>query len=106
MTGCLVILEDAMNRKVAGICPPSECCRLGDPSELQRGNSLTFSTPIVIAGPLRNPRQMLAQQLYQGHQSIHDDSTAEAVGFRAGPIEGPTHFSLVPPFLAHLWGQD
>jgi hypothetical protein len=49
---------------------------------------------------------MLAQQLYHGHQSIHDDSTAEAVGFRAGPIEGLTHFSLVPPLLAHLWGQD
>ena len=67
---------------------------------------MTFTTAIAIAGPLRQPRQMLAQQVYQGHESIHDDSTAEALGFRAGPIEGPTHFSLVPPLLAHLWGQD
>jgi hypothetical protein len=49
---------------------------------------------------------MLASQVYQGHESIHDDGTAEALGFRAGPIEGPTHFSLVPPLLAHLWGQE
>lgn len=65
-----------------------------------------FSTPLTIAGPLRAPRQMLAEQEYGGHASIHDDSMAEKLGFRAGPIEGPTHFSLFPPLLERIWGRD
>jgi hypothetical protein len=48
---------------------------------------------------------MLADQEYGGHASIHDDSIAEKLGFRAGPIEGPTHFSLFPPLLQHIWGN-
>jgi hypothetical protein len=48
---------------------------------------------------------MLADQEYRGHASIHDDAMAERLGFRAGPIEGPTHFSLFPPLLQHIWGQ-
>lgn len=67
---------------------------------------MSFDTPLVIQGPLRRPRQMLADQEYGGHVSIHDDSMAETLGFRAGPIEGPTHFSLFPPLLAHIWGRD
>jgi hypothetical protein len=47
---------------------------------------------------------MLAAQEYGGHASIHDDAIAEKLGFRAGPIEGPTHFSLFPPLLQHIWG--
>ncbi|HZC15633.1 MAG TPA: hypothetical protein VE309_02625 [Caulobacteraceae bacterium] len=66
---------------------------------------MTFDTPLTIRGPLRQPRQMLADQEYGGHSSIHDDAMAEKLGFRAGPIEGPTHFSLFPPLLAHIWGQ-
>jgi hypothetical protein len=49
---------------------------------------------------------MLATQEYSGHSSIHDDAMAEKLGFRAGPIEGPTHFSQFVPLLAHLWGRD
>jgi hypothetical protein len=48
---------------------------------------------------------MLAEQEYGGHVSIHDDAMAEKLGFRAGPIEGPTHFSLFPPLLGYIWGQ-
>jgi hypothetical protein len=66
---------------------------------------VTFHTPLTLRGPLRQPRQMLADQEYGGHTSIHDDAMAERLGFRAGPIEGPTHFSLFPPLLAHIWGQ-
>ncbi|MCC2105179.1 MAG: hypothetical protein KDJ20_14710, partial [Hyphomicrobiales bacterium] len=65
-----------------------------------------FSTPLVLSGPLRSPRQMLADQEYGGHASIHDDSMAEKLGFRAGPIEGPTHFSLFPPLLERIFGRD
>jgi hypothetical protein len=64
-----------------------------------------FDTPLVIAGPLRAPRQMLENQEYGGHSSIHDDTTAEKLGFRAGPIEGPTHFSQFQPLLAQIWGN-
>jgi hypothetical protein len=66
---------------------------------------MTFTTPVTLRGPLRKPRQMLADQEYGGHGSIHDDSVAEKLGFRAGPIEGPTHFSLFPPLLQHIWGN-
>ena len=65
-----------------------------------------FETPLVICGPLRSPRQMLGEQEYGGHASIHDDSMAEKLGFRAGPIEGPTHFSMFPPLLAQIWGRE
>ena len=60
---------------------------------------------MTLAGQLRRPRQMLAHQEYGGHASIHDDAMAEKLGFRAGPIEGPTHFSQFVPLLAQLWGK-
>lgn len=66
---------------------------------------MSFDTPLAIVGPLRKPRQMLAEQAYSGHTSIHDDAMAEKLGFKAGPIEGPTHFSQFAPLLAHFWGQ-
>ena len=66
---------------------------------------MTFDTPLTLSGPLRAPRQMLADQEYGGHASIHDDAMAEKLGFRAGPIEGPTHFSLFPPLMAQIWGN-
>jgi hypothetical protein len=67
---------------------------------------MSFDTPLVVRGPLRKPRQMLAEQEYGGHVSIHDDTMAEKLGFRAGPIEGPTHFSLFPPLLENIFGRE
>ena len=66
---------------------------------------MSFDTPLYLCGPLREPKQMLADQEYSGHSSIHDDSMAEKLGFRAGPIEGPTHFSQFTPLLVEIWGQ-
>ena len=66
---------------------------------------MSFETVLSICGPLRRPQQMLANQEYGGHTSIHDDAMAGKLGFRAGPIEGPTHFSQFVPLLAHLWGR-
>ncbi|WP_300378666.1 hypothetical protein [Henriciella sp.] len=60
----------------------------------------------VIEGPLRKPAQMLADQSYDGHSSIHDDSEAEKLGIKAGPIEGPTHFSQFSPYLVDMFGKD
>lgn len=66
---------------------------------------MTFTTPLVLSGPLRAPKQMLHAQTYDGHASIHDDAMAGTLGFRAGPIEGPTHFSLYPPLLYAVFGR-
>ena len=59
----------------------------------------------TLKGPLRAPAQMLQEQSYGGHKSLHDDSEAERLGIKAGPIEGPTHFSQFVPYLAEIWGD-
>lgn len=61
--------------------------------------------PQILQGALRAPKQMLAEQEYGGHVSIHDDAMAEKLGFVAGPIEGPTHFSQFVPLLVEVWGN-
>lgn len=60
----------------------------------------------VINGPFRRPRQMLAEQSYDGHNSIHDESQAQELGFNGAPIEGPTHFSQFEPLLHSIWGDE
>lgn len=73
--------------------------------------SRTFETEVEqepggsLAGPWRMPRQMLDAQSYDGHASIHDDDTARKLGFKAGTIEGPTHFSQFDPLCHALWGD-
>jgi hypothetical protein len=64
-----------------------------------------FGERPMLCGPYRKPRQMLAEQVYDSHKSIHDDATAASLGLRAGPIEGPTHFSQFDPLLYQLFGQ-
>ena len=66
---------------------------------------MSFDTPLSLAGPLRQPLQMLADQEYGGHASLHDDDMAEQLGFKAGPIEGPTHFSQFAPLLLEIFGE-
>lgn len=58
----------------------------------------------TISGPFRGPRQMLADQSYDAHASIHDDATAQKLGFKGGTIEGPTHFSQFAPLGVALFG--
>lgn len=69
-----------------------------------------FETPIAetadsLAGPWRRPKQMLHAQTYDSHASIHDDATAQKLGFQGGTIEGPTHFSQFAPLCERLWGE-
>ena len=59
----------------------------------------------VLSGPLRAPKQMLAEQEYDGHTSIHDQATAQKLGFKGATIEGPTHFSQFAPLGYALWGE-
>jgi hypothetical protein len=64
-----------------------------------------FAERPALCGPLRRPRQMLAEQVYDDHKSIHDDATAAKLGLRGAPIEGPTHFSQFDPLMHQLFGQ-
>ncbi|NOJ38353.1 hypothetical protein [Bradyrhizobium australiense] len=59
----------------------------------------------LLVGPWRSPRQMLHAQVYDSHASIHDDATAQKLGFQGGTIEGPTHFSQFAPLCERIWGQ-
>jgi hypothetical protein len=58
----------------------------------------------LLVGPWRSPKQMLHAQVYD-HASIHDDATAQKLGFQGGTIEGPTHFSQFAPLCERIWGQ-
>lgn len=70
-----------------------------------------FDTPLLIAedgtrsGPPREPRQMLADQEYDGHASVHDGTVADDLGLAGAPIEGPTHFSQFDPLAYDAWGR-
>ena len=59
----------------------------------------------VLSGPWRQPKQMLNSQVYDSHASIHDDATAQRLGFQGGTIEGPTHFSQFAPLCERIWGK-
>ena len=64
-----------------------------------------FTSKPFICGDFRQPRQMLADQTYEGHVSLHDDKMASDLGFSGAPIEGPTHFSQFVPLLHHVFGN-
>jgi hypothetical protein len=68
-------------------------------------HAANFATPITMTGPLRSPAQLLADQSYDGHVSVHDEAAAAALGLTGAPIEGPTHLSQFEPFGAMLWGR-
>lgn len=61
---------------------------------------------ISLTGPFRRPVQMLADQEYDGHASVHDAATAASMGLTGAPIEAPTHFSQFDPLAFTLWGRD
>ena len=63
-----------------------------------------FDTQITLTGPFRSPAQMLDDQSYDGHASVHDEETAASLGLAGAPIEGPTHFSQFDPLGAARWG--
>jgi hypothetical protein len=72
---------------------------------------MSFDTAITrdgdrLTGPVRAPAQMLAEQEYAGHTSVHDDETAARLGLAGAPIEGPTHFSQIDPLAVERWGRS
>ena len=62
----------------------------------------------TLAGPLRYPRQMLQEQAAgnAAGDTIHDDATAQKLGFKGGTIEGPTHFTQFEPLAEQLWDEE
>jgi hypothetical protein len=55
----------------------------------------------TIAGPLRQPRNL--ELSLKG--SIHDDATAQKLGFRGGTVAGSLHMEQFPPLLVHVFGR-
>lgn len=68
--------------------------------------SAMFTTPLEISGPLRSPRNLLLDQTYGDHASIHDPATAQQLGVAGAAVEGPTHFSQYDPLAMRMWGED
>lgn len=72
---------------------------------------MSFDTELTrdgstLRGPARAPVQMLADQVYDDHLSVHDESNAAALGLTGAPIEGPTHFSQFDPIAVELFGEE
>ena len=62
-----------------------------------------FAERPALCGPLRQPRQMLADQTYDGHKSIHDDAMAADLGLPAlNPAEDRVMICGSPEMLRDL----
>ncbi len=63
----------------------------------------------IAVGPLRHPRNMMAVHAKTSGEatagSIHDDATAQKLGFRGGTIAGSVHMGQFPPVLTHVFGD-
>ena len=57
----------------------------------------------VIAGPIWAARNWSADE---GAGSIHDDDTANELGFRGGTVAGDVHMNQFPPVLIKALGQQ
>lgn len=56
----------------------------------------------VTAGPVRRPDNFSKH----AKGSIHDDATAQKLGFKGGTVAGNIHFEQFPPLMAELFGRD
>lgn len=55
----------------------------------------------IAIGPLLEPRN---NARHAGAGSIHDDATAQKLGFRGGTVAGSLHMEQFPPLLCHVFG--
>jgi hypothetical protein len=55
----------------------------------------------ILIGPLRAPRNLAHSQ----RGSIHDDATAQKLGFRGGTVAGSIHMEQFPPLLVRAFGE-
>ena len=57
----------------------------------------------VLIGPVRAPKNSAS---HLGAGSIHDDATAQKLGFRGGTVAGSLHMEQFPPLLVAAFGDD
>lgn len=57
----------------------------------------------VLVGPFRAPTNLA---LGAGEGSIHDDATAQRLGFRGGTVAGSVHMQQFPPVLLRAFGPQ
>ena len=55
----------------------------------------------VLSGLLRRPRNLAANL----RGSIHDDATAQKLGFRGGTVAGSIHMEQFPPLMLRAFGE-
>ena len=55
----------------------------------------------VLIGPYRRPRNLSINV----RGSIHDDATAQKLGFRGGTVAGSIHMEQFPPVLVRAFGE-
>ncbi len=56
----------------------------------------------IVSGPIWAARNWSADA---GEGSIHDDATAEELGFRGGTVAGDVHMNQFPPVVLQVFGQ-
>lgn len=56
----------------------------------------------VTTGPVRHPDNFSKH----AKGSIHDNATAQKLGFKGGTVAGNIHFEQFPPLMAELLGRD
>jgi hypothetical protein len=64
---------------------------------------VTEIEPGVLAGPIRN---VINPDIQAGEGSIHDQATAQRLGFRGGTVAGSYHMNLFPPLALAAWGRQ
>ncbi len=57
----------------------------------------------VLTGPVRTPRN---SAISAGAGSIHDQATAQKLGFRGGTVAGSLHMEQFPPLLIEAFGDN
>ena len=57
-------------------------------------DTIITETSGSLVGPWRRPHQMLNAQVYDSHASIHDDATAQKLGFRRTHAFQPVRAAL------------
>ncbi|MBL8770606.1 MAG: hypothetical protein JNK30_04425 [Phenylobacterium sp.] len=68
---------------------------------MSAGDFTLFERDGVLAGPVRRPVNVSRDAA----GSIHDDSTAQTLGFRGGTVAGNIHFEQFPPLMLARFGE-
>jgi hypothetical protein len=64
---------------------------------------MASTTATEIVGPFRRPRNVSRDA---GEGSIHDDATAQTLGFKGGTVGGSIHMDQFAPTLLALFGNE